>query len=29
MNEKSNGRTNGISSAIGKAGDDFKREFSP
>lgn len=28
MNETSKGRTNGISGAIGKAGADFKREFS-
>lgn len=27
MNEKENGKTNGITSAIGKAGADFKREF--
>ena len=28
MNENGKGRTNSISGAIGKAGADFKREFS-
>lgn len=29
MNQNSNGKTNGVSGAIGKVGADFKREFTP
>lgn len=29
MNGTKSGRTNGVSSAIGRAGADFKREFTP